>query len=427
MAEEWFWLLLSASEILLVLVLLLFVAWLRGIAAQRRDRKAIQALVAKTRKHRDQRVAKIAAFLGDGYGLKGEPLNAAVTALYQAEVGLIQAFATIYSKRDATAAAGFGGQVEAGTSAYWELEGGTEQPAGEESASSAEAGPDAMPLEDDGEMDRLRGENERLSDELRITMDTMSRMLSEYSTVFSKDGEAADITVVDDAPSESPPATVEAIGDEGDGVSGANADEGGDAPGPSEPDGTDEDSGKADLEPDAEASAAPPAPNPDDILADLGLDPEPEPAAESPAEGPGVEDETEHSAVAAEARAESTTPPAPNPDDILADMGLDPEPAAGSPAEAPSAEDVAEDEGTEPAAGVESGAPATPNPDDILADLGLDPESEPAATADRFSADLDETEKDLSDTAPDERGPAPEQTEAEKAAAERQRIIDADS
>ena len=45
-------------------------------------------------------------------------------------------------------------------------------------------------------MEFLRKENQELSAELRITMDTLSRMLNEYSTVFTKDADLGDIQVI---------------------------------------------------------------------------------------------------------------------------------------------------------------------------------------------------------------------------------------
>jgi hypothetical protein len=52
---------------------------------------------------------------------------------------------------------------------------------------------------DDEEVAKLKEENERLSEELRVTMDTMGRMLNEYSTMFSG-GEAAQAAVPASSP-----------------------------------------------------------------------------------------------------------------------------------------------------------------------------------------------------------------------------------
>jgi hypothetical protein len=97
--------------------------------------------------------------------------------MLRAELRLLQRFARLYGKRDASKASLFDTDLEAAIQPYHAL-----AIAGEPSA-EAEAGE-----VDSSELERLRAENNRLSDELRITMETMGRMLNEYSTMFA--GEA---------------------------------------------------------------------------------------------------------------------------------------------------------------------------------------------------------------------------------------------
>lgn len=176
------WAALAGGELLLVLFLALLISWFRNRAMRRRDRKAVRALVSQSRKRKEQRMAEIGEFLAKKYALEGEALGYAVRELHKAEMGLIQAFANTYLKRDAKAASSFIMPVEEGMAAYWGLSSG---------------GPvQGEPAEDGGEMDRLRKENQELSAELRVTMDTLSRMLNEYSTVFSKDADLGDIQVI---------------------------------------------------------------------------------------------------------------------------------------------------------------------------------------------------------------------------------------
>jgi hypothetical protein len=207
MNDSWLWIALAVGELLFVVVLLLLVSWLRNRAARLRDRRAIRSLVAETKKLKDQRREQIATFLTERFGLSGEMLARAVRGVYRAELHLIQTFANIYLHRDARAAAGFRQSVEEGVEPYWELAPG-EATAAPESAEVAEEDEDVsmdagvMAEEESGEdpeLARLRGENVRLSEELRVTMDTMSRMLNEYSTIFSKDSALSDITVLDAA------------------------------------------------------------------------------------------------------------------------------------------------------------------------------------------------------------------------------------
>jgi len=199
MNDQLLWIVMTAGEVLLVVVLVLLVAWLRNQAIRRRDRKAIRSLVSQIRELKAQRRDEIAAFLGEHHGLSGETLERAVHDVYQAELQLIQGFANTYLKRDATTAASFHRAVEHGVSPYWQLPvlGVAQDGAGAELAPSAAAGEEAEGS-DSLEMDKLRSENVRLSEELRVTMDTMSRMLNEYSNIFSKESELQGITVIDE-------------------------------------------------------------------------------------------------------------------------------------------------------------------------------------------------------------------------------------
>jgi len=79
----------------------------------------------------------------------------------------------VYKKRDAGAAAQFDIDLMAALAPYYELEGGGIVVTQEQ------------PDQDISVLESLRAENQRLSDELSVTMETMSRMLNEYSTMFT--------------------------------------------------------------------------------------------------------------------------------------------------------------------------------------------------------------------------------------------------
>jgi hypothetical protein len=379
MDEKWLWALLGAGELLLVLVLLLLVSWIRNVAARRRDKLAIRSLVSETRKFKEQRVAQISDFLSSQFGMTGEPLGLAARAMYKAEVGLIQAFASTYLQRNAWAAARFRGQVENSTEPYWSLSAdGVVQhvSADEQAAAEAVEAVDGEVLGDDGEVKRLRGENDRLSEELRVTMDTMSRMLTEYSTIFAKDAEIANITVVD----ETPPAEASS----GESPAAAAAE---DIETPA--------AEVAEAEVDAaQAETASQRDDPDAMLGEAGeLDDDPD-AILAAAAVPTVD--------AAEQTEETSADEEPlvDPDAILAEAGVQDD-----------------------------------DPDAILAAMGQ-PVAEPAVVDDqaesedaaRFAVDLDPEMKDLS---ADEEGEdldlGDDEVEQVRAATERQRVIDADS
>ena len=101
-------------------------------------------------------------------------------ALLREELRLLQRFADTYRRRDSASAAQFQLDVEAALAPYLDLSG----------AGGAAAVPEATV--DLSEMEALRERNVRLSEELSVTMDTMSRMLSEYSTMFTISDSASD-------------------------------------------------------------------------------------------------------------------------------------------------------------------------------------------------------------------------------------------
>jgi hypothetical protein len=203
MSDTVLWIGLAVGELLMIVFLALLVSWLRNLAMRRRDRKAVESLVAHSRGRKDERMAEIGDFLGSKYALEGEAHGYAVRALYKAEARLIQAFARTYLHRDAKAASRFHKPVEDGVGEYWSLETGVEKTEGDGDGQAMEAAmaeaseAEAAEAEgDDGELERLRKENQSLSDELRLTMDTMGRMLNEYSSVFAKDAELGNIQVI---------------------------------------------------------------------------------------------------------------------------------------------------------------------------------------------------------------------------------------
>ena len=185
------WFALLGGEVVLILLVLLFVAWLRANAMQRRDRKAVAKLIAAVRKAKGEREKAIEQFLSTRMGMEGGPLEAQKVKTLREEMRLLQRFADIYRNRDAGGASQFFVHLEAALDPYHELTGSGAAAAGD----AAEGGADMAELE------HLRQENARLSEELSVTMDTMSRMLSEYSTMFAG-GEAiaqsADLVLPDE-------------------------------------------------------------------------------------------------------------------------------------------------------------------------------------------------------------------------------------
>jgi hypothetical protein len=190
-----------AAELVIVLIVVLSVAYLRNRAARRRDQAAIQTLVARVRQERPQREQAIAQFLGAGLGYEGAGLSDNTVLLARAELQLLHRFALLYRDRNADLAGRFDGELHAMLDAYHAL-------AASQLAESAVAA--EHPAVDDAELEALRRENTRLSEELRITMETMSRMLNEYSTMFAPVGEPEAVEGMADA-GDDPPGSVSAV------------------------------------------------------------------------------------------------------------------------------------------------------------------------------------------------------------------------
>ena len=180
MSDAMLWMALSGGELLLVAFVLLLAYWIRHSGMARRDRKAVARLIAGARKGKAEREAVIAHFLKEKMGLSGAAFEQAKVALLREELRLLQRFADTYRRRDSASAAQFQLDVEAALAPYLDLSG----------AGGAAAVPEATV--DLSEMEALRERNVRLSEELSVTMDTMSRMLSEYSTMFTVSDSATD-------------------------------------------------------------------------------------------------------------------------------------------------------------------------------------------------------------------------------------------
>ena len=171
------------GEIVLLALVLLGIAYLRNRAQRRRDLKAVQTLIARIKNGKAEREKAIVQFLEQGMSLSGEALQQAKVAILRGELGMVQRIAGVYRLRDAAGLARIDDELYAAIGPYHALSGAAVQAGGGEAA----------PVDDD-ELERLRQENRRLSEELTITMETMSRMLNEYSSVFAghaPDGEAA--------------------------------------------------------------------------------------------------------------------------------------------------------------------------------------------------------------------------------------------
>ena len=160
-------------ELLLLLLVFLSVSWFRSRAVRQRDLRAMRTLIARVRQAAPEREEAIGRYLEKGMGFSGEALDEARASLLSAERALLQHFVSVYGQRSAAAAARFDGDLFAALEPYHLVGGaGTMAPAMQGNA-------------DGVQLDALQQENRRLSEELQVSMETMSRMLKEYSTMFA--------------------------------------------------------------------------------------------------------------------------------------------------------------------------------------------------------------------------------------------------
>ncbi len=185
----WWMLAAVAGELLLLLLVFLSIAWFRNRAARRRDVEAMATLVARVRRSKAERYATLQGFVKEKLDLAEDAQRPLVAALSRAELVLLQNFLATYRDRDASTAVQFDRAVYAALAPYQQLSGSVEVV-----EDSPRPAVEIAPT-DTAELEALRKENQRLSDELKITMETMSRMLNEYSTMFSG-GEPVAVTPI---------------------------------------------------------------------------------------------------------------------------------------------------------------------------------------------------------------------------------------
>jgi len=170
-------LLMSLVELLFVAVIASVVLVVMGILKKRRDRSAARILVKHIEEDEERRHQENQKFLQDNFGLEGGLLESSGKKIRQEEKRFYQTLINLYLKRDSSALETLHVAFEGATEPYRTLEipkpDQSEQAAGEP--------------EDSEEMERLKDENERLSEELQITMTTMGRMLNQHATLITMD------------------------------------------------------------------------------------------------------------------------------------------------------------------------------------------------------------------------------------------------
>jgi hypothetical protein len=140
-------------------------------------RKAARHLVERIEQDKAKRSKRLSDLLTEGYGYEQSECDQVVHDIVQSEMRLYQNMVNSYLNQDVVAFQQTDVDVENLVLAYQ----GLRVP---EAGSVPAQAPAAASSGDSEEFTRLKEENERLSEELHVTMDTMGRMLNEYSTMF---------------------------------------------------------------------------------------------------------------------------------------------------------------------------------------------------------------------------------------------------
>ncbi|HIA08033.1 MAG TPA: hypothetical protein EYN73_02950 [Chromatiaceae bacterium] len=178
-------------EILVVLLVTTGILLALSMVRKRRDMKAAAALAAKFKKGSVAAESELASVLSEYPEVEGEAIVSNAKAFMALEAAFYQKFLQVYVGRNAAEFSRLDRAVGSIRMAYQEYLKASSAHIGAEGVPvAADASASAPATDQSAEIDRLKSENQRLSDEISVTMDTMGRMLGEYTQLYSnQDGE----------------------------------------------------------------------------------------------------------------------------------------------------------------------------------------------------------------------------------------------
>ncbi len=161
------------AEVTLGLLVLSGLLLLFTLLRKQRIRKAANHLAGRVQSDKEKRSARLKKLLEEKYQMQSPQLDQALHGIVQTEMTLYQNMLNGFLKDDQVYLQQIDVDVENLVLAYQALAGYVSE-AGDSDAVSSD------------EVEALKAENERLAEELKVTMDTMGRMLNEYSTMFAE-------------------------------------------------------------------------------------------------------------------------------------------------------------------------------------------------------------------------------------------------
>ncbi|MES9987181.1 MAG: hypothetical protein AB2603_05290 [Candidatus Thiodiazotropha endolucinida] len=169
---------LIVAEVLIGLVVLSGILVLFTLLRKGRIRRAAAHLAERVKTDKAKREQRLKVLLQDRYQYQEAELQQALHNMMQTEMLLYQNVINGFLKDDQVHLQQIDVDVENLVLGYQGLE------------VSAPATSSTQASDSNEEITKLKEENERLSEELRVTMDTMGRMLNEYSTMFAGGADA---------------------------------------------------------------------------------------------------------------------------------------------------------------------------------------------------------------------------------------------
>lgn len=164
-------------ELVLLLLAVDVVVIVRFVIRRRREKASIDRLVTLVRQDAERRKQETRKLLEKKYGYSDEQLDKTTNKIIREEKRIYQILANLFTTRDNLAIENLSITFEEAVEPYRTLE-------IPKSVETKEGGG-----EDGGaEIQRLKELNKTLSEELGVTMNTISRMLHEYSEMFPEEG-----------------------------------------------------------------------------------------------------------------------------------------------------------------------------------------------------------------------------------------------
>lgn len=169
-------LLLVLGELLLLSVVYAGIVNFLALSKRRSERSAIKKLVARIKEDSGRREAETRTIMQERFGLSDEKLDKTVHKIAREEKAFYQTLIDVFLRRDTEAVQNLSIDYESSVDAYRTIE----------IPNRAEPAEDGDESDDHSEeLILLKAENQRLTDELQLTMNTMGNMLSEYTQMFA--------------------------------------------------------------------------------------------------------------------------------------------------------------------------------------------------------------------------------------------------